>query len=93
MTKLLLILKSLEKAANAGLKVWSVTADGTAVNLMTFELLGCKFAGTYDEFKTSFTHPSTGEEVFAVCDPCHMLILARNAHFGSFIDSEGSKVH
>ena len=90
-----LILKSLEKAANAGLKVWLVTADGTAVNLKTFELLGCKFAGTYDEFKTSFTHPSTGEEVFAICDPCHMLKLARNAlaHLGSFIDSEGSRVH
>ena len=32
-----LMLKSLEKAAKAGLKVWSVTADGTLVNLRTFE--------------------------------------------------------
>ena len=41
----------MEKAANAGLKVLPVTADCTAVNLKTFKLLGCKFAGTYDEFK------------------------------------------
>ena len=72
-----LILKSLEKAANASLNVWSITADGTAVNHKTFELLGCKFAGPCDEFKTSFTHHSTGEEVFAICDPFHMLKLAR----------------
>ncbi|CAB4005871.1 Hypothetical predicted protein [Paramuricea clavata] len=34
----MLVSKSLEKAAKAGLKVWSVTADGTAVNLRTFEI-------------------------------------------------------
>jgi hypothetical protein len=28
-----LVKKCLEKAANANLKVWSVTADGTAVNI------------------------------------------------------------
>ena len=44
----MLVSKSLEKAAKAGLKVWSVTADGTAVNLRTFEILGCKLSGTYD---------------------------------------------
>ena len=61
-----LVLKSLEKAAKTGLKVWSVTADGTSVNLSTFEILGCKFDGTYDNIKTSFTH---GEDVFAILDP------------------------
>ena len=46
-----LVLKALELAAKADLKVWSVTADGTAVNLKTFETLGCDFSGTYTEMK------------------------------------------
>ncbi len=87
-----LVTQSLEKAAKAGLKVWSVTADGTAVNIRTFEILGCKFNGTYDEMQSSFIHPSTGEDVFAILDPCHMLKLARNAlaQLGSFMDGEGN---
>ena len=87
-----LVTKSLEKAAKAGLKVWSVTADGTAVNLRTFQILGCKFNGSYDEMQSSFIHPTTGEGVFAIFDPCHMLKLARNslAQLGSFMDGEGN---
>jgi len=86
-----LVNKSLEKAAEVGLKVWSVTADGTAVNLKTFEILGCNFCGNYDDMKTTFTHPTTGEEVYVILDPCHMLKLACNAmaHHGSFVDDEG----
>ena len=87
-----LVTKSLEKAAKAGLKVWSVTADGTAVNLRTFQILGCKFNGSYDEMQSSFIHPTTGEGVFAILDSCHMLKLARNslAQLGSFMDGEGN---
>ena len=87
-----LVSTSLEKAAKAGLKVWSVTADGTAVNLRTFELLGCSFDGSYNEMTTSIIHPSTGEEVFIILDPCHMLKLARNAlaHLGTIVDGEGN---
>ena len=87
-----LVSKALELAAEAGLKIWSVTADGTAVNLATFELLGCKFVTNYDDMVTSFKHPTTGEEVFAILDPCHMLKLARNAleAYGSFVDANGN---
>ena len=89
-----LVLKALELAAKADLKVWSVTADGSAVNLKTFETLGCDFSGTYTEMKTSFSHPTTGENVYTICDPCHMLKLARNAlaDLGSFVDCEGRSV-
>ena len=85
-----LVIQCLEKASKAGLKVWSVTADGTAVNLHTFESLGCNFNGTYDEMRSSFTHPTTGEDVFVILDPCHMLKLARNAlaQLGSFKDGK-----
>ena len=34
---------ALEKAADAGLRVWSITADGTSVNISTFTQLGCIF--------------------------------------------------
>ena len=76
-----LVSKLLEMAAKAGIKVWSVTADGTAylVNLRTFEILGCSFNGSYNEMTTSIIHPTTGEEVFIILDPRHMLKLARNA--------------
>ena len=83
-----LVTKYLQKAA----KVWSVTADGTAVNLRTFEILGCKFSGSYDEMQSSFIHPTTGEDMFAIFDPSHMLKLPRNslAQLGSFMDGEGN---
>ena len=89
-----LVTQCLEKAAKAGLKLWSVKADGTAVNLCTFEILGCSFTGTYDEMQSSFPHPTTGEDVFAILDPSHMLKLARNAlaQLGSFVDSEGNDI-
>ena len=41
-----LVIQSLEKPTKAALKVWSFTADGTTVNLHTFEILGCNFKGT-----------------------------------------------
>ena len=89
-----LVLKALELAAKADLKVWSVTADGTVVNLNTFETFGCDFSGTYNDMKTSFSHPTTGENVYANCYPCHMLKLARNAlaDYGSFVDCKGQSV-
>ena len=89
-----LVSTSLEKAAKAGLKVWSVTADGTAVNLRTFELLRCNFDGSYDKMTTSIIHPTTGENVFIILDPCHMLKLARNAlaHLGTIVDGDGNLI-
>ncbi|CAB4001495.1 THAP domain-containing 9 [Paramuricea clavata] len=88
-----LINMALEMAAEAGLKVWSITADGTSVNLSNFRKLGCQFGTTYDTIDPKFKHPTTGEDVFVVTDPCHMLKLARNAfaHLGTIIDNEGEK--
>ena len=70
---------ALEMAADAWLKVWSITADGALVNLSTFEQLRCRFGTTFDSFETKFQRPTTGEDVFIIADPCHMLKLARNA--------------
>ena len=84
--------KCLERAASANLEVWSVTADGTAVNISTFEILGCKFSSNCESIKSSFKNPKTNEDVFVILDPCHMTKLARNAtaDMGLFIDEDGN---
>ena len=61
-----LIKVPLEKAAEAGLKVWSITVDATLANLSAFQQLRCKFGTTYDSLVTSFPHPTTGEDVFII---------------------------
>ena len=45
-TQAKLVRLALEKAADAGLRVWSITADGTSVNICTFTQLGCTFGTT-----------------------------------------------
>ena len=93
-TQTQLIKMVLEMAADAGLKVWSITAEGTTVNLSTFEQLGYRFGTTFDSFETKFQHPTTGEDVFIIADPCHMLKLARNASafIGTIIHKEGEEI-
>ena len=89
-----LVKLALTKAAEAGLRVWSVTADGTSVNLSTFRQLGCTFGTTYDTMVTKFKHPTQDYFVHVILDPCHMLKLARNAlaKLSTFSDSNGGKV-
>ena len=91
-----LVSTALEMAAESGLRVWSITADGTSVNLSTFRQLGCKFETTYKSMVTKFKHPTQEYDVFVILDPCHMLKLARNAlaSLSSFTDtdSNGEKV-
>ena len=89
-----LVKLALTKAAEAGLRMWSVTADGTSVNLSTFRQLGCTFGTTYDTMVTKFKHPTQDYFVHVILDPCHMLKLARNAlaKLSTFSDSNGGKV-
>ena len=79
-------------AAEAGLRVHSVTADGTAVNFGMFSELGCIFTTSYESMVTKFKHPTENYYIYAILDPCHMLKLARNAlaHIGSIVDSENN---
>ena len=81
-----LVLESLIMAAEAGLRVYSVTADGTAVNFTMFNKLGCNFTTSYEHMITKFKHPTENYFVYAILDPCHMLKLARNAlaHLGLY---------
>ena len=93
-TQAQLVRLALEKAADAGLRVWSITADGTCVNISTFAQLGCIFSTTYDSMVTTFKHPSQNYNVYIILDPCHMLKLARNAlaSMGSFHDEDGGEI-
>ncbi len=89
-----LLTTALVMAAESGLRVWSITADGTSVNLSTFSLLGCKFGTTYKDMVTKFKHPTEDYHVYIILDPCHMLKLARNAlgTLHSFTDNDGKKI-
>ena len=87
-----LVQESLIMAAEAGLRVHSVTADGTAVNFGMFSELDCIFTTSCESMVTKFTHPTENYYIYAILDPCHMLKLARNAlsHIGSIVDSENN---
>ena len=93
-TQASLINMALIMASNAGLKVWCVTCDGTTTNISTFKQLGCSFGQSYDSIVTKFQHPSTGDDVFAILDACHMLKLARNAlaFLGTICSNDGEKI-
>ena len=79
-----LVKTALTMAHQYGLKVWCVTSDHrTTTNLAMFELLGCSLVTAYESIVTMFPHPSTGSEVFAILDVCHMIKLSRN--FLSFL--------
>ena len=89
-----LVKAALTMAHQYGLKIWCITCDGTTTNLAMFEILGCSFGTTYDTIIIKFPHPSTGNDVFAILDACHMLKLARNAlaFLGTFQASLQEKI-
>ena len=89
-----LVRMALEKAAEAGLRIWSITANGTSVNISTFVQLGCTFGTTYEFMVTKFKHPTQDYYVYVVSDPCHMLKLTRNAlvSLSAFDDINGGKI-
>ena len=60
-----LITVALSLCANAGLRVWSVTCDGTASNVDTLRRLGCSFGSTFETICPTFKHPTKGYDVYA----------------------------
>lgn len=66
------------KLFESGIKVVSVTMDGTYHNITAFELLGAKISST--ECKPFFPHPSDPDLfIVTMLDPPHMLKLVRNS--------------
>ena len=73
-----LIKDCLSMAADRGLRIWSVTCDGTTTNIKTLKNLGCVYDVTYDKFTVKFKHPTRDYHVYGTLDACHMLKNARN---------------
>lgn len=71
-----LLTECLKVLHETGLKIISITCDGTSTNLGMFRELGCDF--NVSLLQTYFPHPVTRERVAAFLDPCHMLKLVRN---------------
>lgn len=73
-----LITVCIEKLYDSGINIVCITCDGASYNMNSLKLLGCKLDINDASFTTSFCHPITKEDVYAILDPCHMLKLARN---------------
>ncbi|KZC08093.1 THAP domain-containing protein 9 [Dufourea novaeangliae] len=81
-----LMVNALNLLADSGVKVWSVTCDGTATNISTLQLLGCNLiAENFVNMKTFFNHPSRSYKIYAILDAAHMLKLSRNT-FAEYSD-------
>lgn len=76
-TQKILLLHALEALHERGIKVVCVTMDGHISNISMCTMLGCQLKLS-QPLKTYFIHPSSGENVYVIMDPCHMLKLARN---------------
>ena len=63
---------------NIDAKVLCITCDGPATNLCLIEKLGCNISN-HNEMKTHFTHDLTGQKIYVLLDPMHMVKLQRNA--------------
>lgn len=85
-----LITQCLEAVHKTGLRIVSVTCDGTSTNMCVLQHLGCNF-NDVDSLQTSFSHPSTNAKIVAFTDPCHMLKLVRNTFGDSkhLLDGDG----
>uniref|UniRef100_A0A096LQR8 THAP-type domain-containing protein n=1 Tax=Poecilia formosa TaxID=48698 RepID=A0A096LQR8_POEFO len=78
-TQKVLVSHALEELHARGIRVLCITMDGHATNISMCNQLGCELKGNPQEpLKTNFPHPVTGEKVFVMMDPCHMLKLTRN---------------
>lgn len=76
-TQRILLLHALEALHERGIKVVCITMDGHISNINMCTMLGCQLK-LNQPLKTHFVHPSSGENVFVIMDPCHLLKLARN---------------
>ena len=60
---------------HVNITVCSITSDGTATNLRTYENLGCHFR--YPDIKPFFAHPCAPDvSIYCILDPPHTLKVA-----------------
>lgn len=70
--------ESIIKLHENGAKVIGVTFDGLPSNFTAAEKLGANLKIDDDNFASFFSHPTTGDPVFVLLDPSHMIKLLRN---------------
>lgn len=71
----------LDKIADTGLRVWSITFDEPSKYSSVIRMLGCNLVTTVEnkhKISTSFKHPSREYHIHIVFDYRHMTKLARN---------------
>lgn len=88
MQKVNLVIQCLTLLHEVNVRVVSLTFDGLGMA----KQLGCSFAS--GNFKTTFKHPTTNEDVAVLLDPSHMLKLVRNTlgDKGSIVDRDGCMI-
>lgn len=71
-----LIKTAINLSIKSGLKVWSVTCDGTYCNFSSFSYLGCNIRGNINDLVPYFLHSEKNQKIYFIPDACHMLKLA-----------------
>ena len=73
-----LLKNRLSLAAHHGLRVWSITCDGTSTNLTMLKSLGWKFTNSFETIVTKFKHPAMNYYVYCTLDcmflSCHIRV-------------------
>ncbi|XP_025405849.1 uncharacterized protein LOC112680072 [Sipha flava] len=71
-----LVTTAITMAHSIGLRIWSVTCDGTSTNYSTMSLLGCKISSCYSEIVEYFLIPEIDQKIRYVPDSCHKLKIS-----------------
>ena len=71
-----IVKQSLFLLHDVGVRVVGLTFDGLQSNFAMASLLGANL--NVHNMKPFFPHPITGQNVYVILDPCHMLKLTRN---------------
>lgn len=76
-----------------GAECYSITFDGTAVNIAMCNSLGANYT-LNEDFRPYFNNPSNSKQIQTIWDACHMVKLVRNAlgDKGVLVSPQGRKI-
>lgn len=73
-----LLFEAISAATNCGLHISNVTFDGLEANISMCKMLGADLDVLSNDFKPFFINPISGEKIYIIVDPSHMIKLVRN---------------
>lgn len=87
-----LINMSISQIYQTGAVIKSITFDGASTNISAANILGARLS--WPNIKPYILHPETGDKIYILLDPCHMIKLCRNTlgDWGVIYDSEGHPI-